>query len=698
MFRKFSFLFSFLFFFSPAYAGFFEDQYDFESVDTLPDFQSKITRLDADSLNKMLGVIKKLQEQRAHLGGQFQSGGALGNDAVFDGGNVGIGTLNPDTDGEQALKLDVEGSVGATYFCDANGNACVSSSQVQKVLPISDGNAVKIFSYSDSAARDAAINVPLTGQVVFLQDEGILSYYNGTDWVKILGRLTGEAVDTGSSNDTVDLGVAVMHSLDSGSKHTCVVLTDGRVQCWGKGADGRLGNNSTADNAIPVTVNNIDNAVQVTSGANHSCALLVDGTVKCWGDNSSGCLGNGNATDQYNPVPVIHDGGASLTNVTDISAGMSHTCALIDDGTVRCWGVNWAGQLGDGTNNTQYYPTPVVGIDNATQVTVGGDHSCALLSDGQVKCWGYNSKGELGTGNNNSTNTPAYVFNVSAAAGVSAGYWHTCAVLTTGGVKCWGLNEHGELGDGTTGNRNIPVNVSGITDAIGISAWGNYAAGHTCVVTDVGEIKCWGENSDGALGNNSIVDSGSPVFASNITTAIGVSVGQLFSCALLNDATVQCWGDNVSGELGDGSQTDRLVPDLVAGLVDVVTTSFSLGSSSDFRLKTHIAAVEAMTDRVLQLEPVDYFWKNKEVRGSAREIGLIAQDVERLFPEAVSQDLSGYKYVHYDRLVVPLIDVVQRQQAQIDLQKEAIEALEDQVFTLSGLVESIQQKILDFFR
>jgi alpha-tubulin suppressor-like RCC1 family protein len=678
-----------------AYAGFFEDQYDFEQVDALPDFQSKVTRLDAATLNKMLGVIKKLQEQKSHLGGKFQSGGGNGTDAVFDGGNVGIGTLSPNTDGEQPLKLDVEGSIGAAYFCDSRGNSCVTSSQVQKILPVSDGNAVKIFSYENVDARDAAIENPLTGQVVFLQDEGILSYYNGTDWIKVLGRLAGSAVDT-TGEAVADLGTAIMHSLDSGSTHSCVVMTDGRIKCWGQGADGRLGNNSTADNLVPVTANNIDNAVKVTVGANHSCALLSDGTLKCWGDNSSGCLGNGNATDQYNPVPVVHDGGAALSNVIDVSAGMSHTCAVIDDGSVYCWGVNWAGQLGDGTTTTQYYPTAVIGINNATQVAVGGDHSCALLSDGQIKCWGYNSKGELGTGDNNSTSTPEYVFNISNAAAITAGYWHTCAVTTTGRAKCWGLNDNGELGDGTTGNRNIPVDVGNISNAIGISAWGNYAAGHTCVVTDIGEVKCWGDNANGALGNGTTNDSGGAVMVGSIANAIGISAGHLFSCALLTDASVSCWGYNSHGELGNSSTTDSTTPVAVSGLSGVVTTAYSGGDSSDIRLKENIIPVKDMTSAITALEPVEYHWKDRSKRGNAKEMGFIAQEVEQLFPEAVSQDLSGYKYIHYDRLIVPLIDVVKRQQTEIKRQRQELADLKNQVFTLSDLVKSIQQKILDF--
>lgn len=245
----------------------------------------------------------------------------------------------------------------------------------------------------------------------------------------------------------------------------------------------------------------------ISTGAYHTCALLSNKTVVCWGYNSDGQLGNSNATPrQPTPIPVT-----GLTNVTAIAAGQKHTCALLADKTVKCWGDGEVGSLGHGEppinqgNNTfadKLEPTPVAGLTGVAAISLGRNHSCALLVDKTVRCWGYNYFGQLGDETNNWVNQPVPVTRLSDAIAISAGDYHTCAVLEDTSAKCWGANTYGQVGDDTKTNRNTPVDVlatSGsptpLKDVKAINA-GLY---HTCAVLS-SSVSCWGDNSQKQLG------------------------------------------------------------------------------------------------------------------------------------------------------------------------------------------------------
>jgi alpha-tubulin suppressor-like RCC1 family protein len=358
-------------------------------------------------------------------------------------------------------------------------------------------------------------------------------------------------------------------TIAAGSGHTCALLSDGSARCWGNNDHGQLGDGTTADSHTPVAVSGLSNAVAIAAGDAHTCALLSDGTARCWGYNADGQLGDGTTDDRHTPVAVQ----GLLSNAVAITAGTAHTCALLSDGTARCWGRNGVGQLGDGTTTDRLTPVTVSGLTDAVAIAAGGYHTCAVLSDGTAQCWGMNDFGQLGDGTTTWHYTPVAVSGLSNAVAIAAGSSHTCALLGDGTARCWGMNDFGQLGDGTTTSSSTPVAVSGLNNAVAIAA-GGY---HTCALLSDGTAKCWGNNWYGQLGDNTTTQRLTPVAVSGLSNAVAIAGGYLHTCALLSDGTAKCWGDNGSGQLGDGTTTDSNVPVAVSGLAYALTPAISAG-------------------------------------------------------------------------------------------------------------------------
>jgi alpha-tubulin suppressor-like RCC1 family protein len=359
-----------------------------------------------------------------------------------------------------------------------------------------------------------------------------------------------------------DFTTTASGTLSAGAKVTCALVSSGAVDCWGENYFDEMGNGSSQKQfTTPVAVPGITNAIEVAAGGSHVCALLADGSVKCWGDNQFGELGIGYTSKDSTPVRVT-----GITNAIAITAGAADTCALLSGGTIDCWGANIYGELGNGTTTNSSTPVPVSGITNAVAVTAGYVSTCATLSSRGVDCWGYNAYGEVGNGTTTNSSTPVPVSGIttaSAAAVPAVGAFHTCAPLSSGGVDCWGYNEQGQLGNGTTSRDSLsPVAVSAITNATTVAA-GYY---HTCASLSGGGADCWGENPFGELGNGTRTNSSTPVAVSGITRATGVTGGEAHSCARLIGGGVDCWGDNIDGQLGNGTTTSSLTPVTVTGL------------------------------------------------------------------------------------------------------------------------------------
>ncbi|MFN3199957.1 MAG: thrombospondin type 3 repeat-containing protein [Bradymonadia bacterium] len=429
---------------------------------------------------------------------------------------------------------------------------------------------------------------------------GQLGYGDTTQRGDHAGEMSGLGnVDLGTGRTATDI--------TSADYHACAVLDHGGIKCWGRNDYGQLGIGSTTrlgdhanemgDNLPTINLGTGYTAADVVSNGNTSCAILNTGEVKCWGYNSNGQLGQG---DTHNRGIIPPEMGGDLPDVeitpgletTQLSGGDNYTCALLEDGTVKCWGRNNYGQLGYGdTTQRGDHAGEMSGLNPvdlgtgalASALGNGGQHSCALLNNGSIKCWGRNDYGQLGIGsttrlgdhaNEMGDNLPTINLGTGyTAAAIASGNQSNCAILNNGDVKCWGYNANGQLGQGDTHNRgNTPEEMGGqLTDIdVGTGLTLLKAAGglhHTCGLTAGGEVKCWGRNSNGALGlgdtshrgdhANEMGDALDPVDLGTGLTATDIATGNYHGCAVLNTGDVKCWGYNGLGQLGIGNTTNQ---------------------------------------------------------------------------------------------------------------------------------------------
>lgn len=433
---------------------------------------------------------------------------------------------------------------------------------------------------------------------------------------------------TGSAHkepvDVAGLSQGVV-ALSSGYDHTCAMMMDNSLKCWGRNDFGQLGDGTTSHQIVPVKVNGLNTAIKsISAGGYYTCVLTLIQKMKCWGHNMWGQLGDGKTQSQTLPVDV-----ADLSDVTEISSGGAHTCAILVTDEVLCWGDNTYGQLGDGTRINRRSPNRVIGIEGKVKsVRAGHQHTCAQTSNNGIKCWGYNQYGQLGAATTPNLGVPTNVTALSEnIKTISTGYDHTCVLTTSNSVNCWGRNEFGQLGDGSTLHQHSPVSITlalppinaiamgknhtcVLTNAGSVKCWGKNELGqlgdgtmvnraaptdvtglsanvsaitagdhHTCAVTNAGGVKCWGKNEFGQLGNQSTMNSAVPIDVYELSISVrSVNAGENHTCALMNDGWVKCWGRNNVGQLGDDSQTDRLRPVALSNMSNNVS-AISVGGT-----------------------------------------------------------------------------------------------------------------------
>lgn len=397
--------------------------------------------------------------------------------------------------------------------------------------------------------------------------------------------------------------------IGAGTNHACAVMSDGTAKCWGDNTYGQLGDGTaiySSTVATPVAVSGLNNAIDISAGGAHTCVLTAGGGVKCWGIGLA--VGDGGDPTTKHSTPV--DVSGLTSGVTAISAGSTHTCALTDTGGVMCWGGNSTGQLGDDTTTERLTPVSVTGLSSGVSaIGLGNAHSCAVTNDGGVKCWGANYSRQLGDGTTTDSHVPVAVQGLTGdMTAVTGGggqpyspIWgryrpggRTCALSTSGTVWCWGDPSWGQMGDGGVSGGFPPVSVSSLeegtvaVEAGGESNSGDYTGATTCVLTNQSGVKCWGSHRYGGLGNG--VDIGNGHYNSNIPVdVIGlgcnveeIAVGDNYSCTILSNGQTMCWGKNFNGQLGNGTTIwGQPVPSTVIGLEGSGSTYTITGRLTD---------------------------------------------------------------------------------------------------------------------
>jgi alpha-tubulin suppressor-like RCC1 family protein len=392
---------------------------------------------------------------------------------------------------------------------------------------------------------------------------------------------------------------ARMRYVAAGDMHTCVVLHNGSVKCFGLGADGQLGNDTGLDSgystsssvattaAIELGLRRTARAIAV--GSAHSCALLDNFTVKCWGFGAYGRLGYGDTVSRGDGAGemaalVAIDFGTGRT-ATAIAVGSEHSCALLDNSAVKCWGRNQYGQLGYGDTDSRgdgagEMGNALLAINfgagrTARAIAAGKYFTCALLDNFAVTCWGANTGGQLGLGDTTDRTSPTALTAIDFGSGLtaralSAGDDHVCAILDDGALKCWGAAGNGRLGSGGTSNIGDGTNEMGAKlAAVSLGSSGAAMAvsagqAHTCVVFTSTEVKCFGNGGSGRLGVGNQSDLGDSPSEMGLAlpvinlgdgrTALAVSAGAEHTCALLDNASLKCWGSGDDGRRGSSNR------------------------------------------------------------------------------------------------------------------------------------------------
>ncbi|MFI6648808.1 RCC1-like domain-containing protein [Streptomyces sp. NPDC050529] len=426
----------------------------------------------------------------------------------------------------------------------------------------------------------------------------------------------GQLGNGGSTNQPVPTTVPRLTEIKgvaAGGGHALALDTSGQVYSWGDNSYGQLGNNRTGDyRTVPDRVQGMPKVKQISAGCDFSLALLENGKVYAWGRGVYGQLGNGSLVLQPTPGDVQ---GLARDDVKELAGGgdidkNTFAVALLKDGTVKSWGANVTGQLGNGTLTAQPFPATVAGLSGVSEISAGGTHALAVRG-GRVLGWGSNAKGQLGNGLTAADpggvqKLPVEVQSLNKVKDVGAGCDFSAALRQDGTVWTWGEGANGRLGTGDNTVRNTPQKVKDVADIVSISVGCN----HVPALTADGTVKAWGKNTEGELGNDSITDSNVAVDVAYLDGVARISANQYTNFAVLDDGSVSAWGWNAFSQLGDTTTVNRTTPvpvDALQGVTDIVGgydytvaslddgSAISWGNNATFQLGDAVGQARAGT-------------------------------------------------------------------------------------------------------
>jgi len=425
--------------------------------------------------------------------------------------------------------------------------------QLTAILRDQAGNPVSGGPVTWSSSDSGVARVSATGVVMGVAPGGPITITAASG--NVSGQTSVTVTVGGATRDVAQLAL--------GSAHSCALIRDGAVFCWGGNHAGQLGNGTTttflAATPVPTRAVGLPPIRALTAGQEHTCALAETGTAFCWGRNDDGQLGDGTRDDRAAPTPVA--GGLTFRA---LAAGFRHTCGLTDAGDAYCWGENGRRQLGDGEQSpwrrSHAAPVRVDGGHRFIAIGGGQSHTCGVTDAGALYCWGDNTWSQYGIGRlTGGERTPVRASGDQTFATVEPGGLNTCGITRDGAAFCWGRNDEGQAGVGRDiRTPYVPTPVLGGHRFAVLAAW-TY---HTCGVTTEGRGYCWGLNGLGALGDGSglLTATYEPSAVSGGYTFTQIGAGGGHTCGVTNGGEVLCWGANGRGQLGDGTTGQHYTP------------------------------------------------------------------------------------------------------------------------------------------
>lgn len=347
----------------------------------------------------------------------------------------------------------------------------------------------------------------------------------------------GSAITSYTASDGPTHACSVLVTASSLDSCSISALTNGATYQFSVTSTNGAGTSASSALSKPVLVAANTPATSVSAGEDFACALFAHGTVKCWGNNTYGQLGDGNYVSSATQVQV-----RGITGATQISSGINSACVLLARGAVKCWGANTFSQLGNNSRTNSSMPVSVTGLIGVRLLTSGFHYRCALLTGGTAKCWGYNDNGQLGNGTFITEKIPVPVVGLTHVTDIVVDEDHACAILAGGAVKCWGANNYGQLGNQSRSVSRVPVAVRGLGAVKDVGV----GFSNTCALLRNGTVKCWGFNGDGELGDTTTSNSMVPVTVKGMSHVTHLAVGDFNSCAQVANGSVSCWGLNSS--------------------------------------------------------------------------------------------------------------------------------------------------------
>jgi alpha-tubulin suppressor-like RCC1 family protein len=498
---------------------------------------------------------------------------ACGTDTSGPDTTVASVSISPSTASLHALDATVQLTATAA---SASGGALPGetftwASSAPAVASVNGAGLVTALSNGTATIRATVGGVSGEASITIEQEVGTLSLSPEEVTLTSAGETRQLTVDARDANGHPMAASPTWATTDAA---VATVDSSGVVTAVGSGtADITAAMGSLTAHAT-VVVSISQQLTMISAGSDHTCALDSSGRAYCWGGNGYGQLGNESTTTSLEPTAVTGD-----LRFQSISAGYGHTCAVTRDGEGYCWGNSERGQVGDGGLGTRTAPSKVAGNHRFEVIVSGRAHTCGLTSSQVVLCWGWGSNGELGNGATANAATPDSVAGTGRYSALGGTAHTVCAVRTSGETDCWGRNNTGQVGDGTVtctnlsrsclGERSVPTRVSTNASFVQVSAGARinngFGGGTACAVSDTGVGYCWGQGSSGQIGDGTGYMRTTPAIVDGGHSWRSIDVGSATSCGVTTDGIAYCWGLNGTGLIGDGTTVNRLVPVPVGG-------------------------------------------------------------------------------------------------------------------------------------